>query len=38
MSLLDAIFIATAGQIGIALVAVAAFGLTLVLQRYVSGT
>ncbi len=38
ISLFDAVLIAGAGQSVIALLAVAGFGLTLILQRYVSGT
>lgn len=38
ISLLDALLIASAGDIATALVAVAGFALTLFLQRYVSGT
>ena len=36
--LLDALFIATTGAVVVAWVAVAGFGLTLVLQRFVAGT
>ena len=38
MSLYDAVLIAGAGQGALALIAVAGFGLTLLLQRVVSGT
>ncbi len=38
ISLLDAVLVGGAGSAGLALVAVAGFCLTLVLQRYVPGT
>jgi 4-hydroxybenzoate polyprenyltransferase len=38
ISLLDAMILCAAGATGLAVVAVAAFGLTLALQRFVSGT
>lgn len=38
MSLFDSVVLAAAGQIGAAWIAVAAFGLTLALQKWVSGT
>jgi 4-hydroxybenzoate polyprenyltransferase len=38
ISLVDAIFAATHGSVAVAVIAVAAFCLTLVLQRWVSGT
>jgi UbiA prenyltransferase family len=38
MSVLDAVLLAGAGFTGAALLAIAAFGLTLLLQRWVSGT
>ena len=36
--LLDAIFVASTGEIPLALLAVACFGLTLALQRFIPGT
>lgn len=38
ISLLDALLIASAGRAGLALVAVAFFGLTVLLQRHIAGT
>ena len=38
ISLLDALLIAGAGSLGLAAIALAGFGITLFLQRYVAGT
>jgi 4-hydroxybenzoate polyprenyltransferase len=38
ISLLDAIILCAAGATGLAVAAIAAFALTLALQRFVSGT
>jgi len=38
ISLLDALLIAASGSVSLAVLALAGFGLTLGLQRYISGT
>jgi hypothetical protein len=38
ISLVDATFLAGAGAVGLALLAIAGFGATFVLQKYIAGT